>query len=190
MNLSSISLITEIFIVGLVLSVDSFSVAVAMGLRPFQKKDALRFAFSSGGAEALFALLGAMAGVHLITQFKAFDHWIAFFLLAAVSLHMAYEGLKNFKGPREKEETVKFHSYAKLLILSFATSLDAFCVGIGLGVSQKPILPFVLSIGIWAFAVTIIGMYLARKISGKLGPVINLFGAVVIMILAFQMLKI
>ena len=52
----------EVLIVGLILSADSFSAAVAMGLRPFSKKDAIKFAASSGIAEALFALIGAMAG--------------------------------------------------------------------------------------------------------------------------------
>ena len=40
----------EIIIIGLILSADSFSAAVAMGTRPFSKKDALKFAFCSGSA--------------------------------------------------------------------------------------------------------------------------------------------
>lgn len=180
----------EITIIGLILSADSFSAAVAMGLRPFSKKDAIKFALSSGGAEALVTLAGAMAGLHLISKIKSFDHWIAFGLLMAVAIHMAYEGLQDFFSKEEKIEKLDFHSFTKVLVVSFATSLDAFGVGIGLGITKKPILPFVLSIGIWAFLSTIVGLYLAKKLSHKFGPAISLIGAIILGILAFQMLKI
>ena len=157
----------EIIIVGLILSADSFSAAVAMGLRPFSKKDAFKFAFSSGGAEALVTLIGAMAGLHLISKIESFDHWIAFILLMGVALHMAYEGFCDLMSKEVKAEKLDFHGFAKVLIVSFATSLDAFGVGIGLGVAEKPITPYVFSIGIWAFISTIVGLYLAKKLSKK-----------------------
>lgn len=184
------SLFYEVLLVGLILSADSFSAAVAMGLRPFSRKDALKFAASSGAAEALVALIGAMAGSHVIAQFEAIDHWIAFTLLGLVALHMAYEGIHDLLSKTVKEEKLDFHSFAKVLLVSFATSLDAFGYGIGLGISGKPILPYIISIGIWAFATTIIGLHLARKLSKKFGPIINLLGSIVLGIMAFQMLKI
>lgn len=180
----------EIIIVGLILSVDSFSVAIAMGLRPFSKKDAIKFAISSGGAEALVALVGAMSGLHLISRIKLFDHWIAFTLLAAVALHMAYEGFCDLLSKEIKPQKLDFHSFSKILIVSFATSIDAFGVGIGLGVAKKPILPYIFSIGFWAFISTIAGLYLARKFSKKSAPIVTIFGSLILAIMAFQMLKI
>lgn len=73
------TLILEIFFIGLILSADSFSAAIAMGHRPFTKNDALKFAFSSGGAEAFTTLIGSMAGTQIIKKFGDYDHWIAFF---------------------------------------------------------------------------------------------------------------
>jgi putative Mn2+ efflux pump MntP len=184
--------ILEILIVGLVLSIDSFLAAVAMGHRPFTRKDALRFAFSSGGAEGLATLVGALAGAHLISKLEAWDHWIAFTLLIAVALHMAWEGIEHWRGDHDEEapEKKEFHSFARILVVSFATSMDAFGVGIGLGVAQKPIKAYVISIAIWAFTSTIAGLLLARKLSDRFGPIMHFVGAVVLAILAFQMLKI
>lgn len=186
----NINFLFEVTIVGLVLSVDSFSAAMAMGHRPFSKNDAFKFAFSSGGAEAIVAFLGAIAGLQVIRRFEAIDHWIAFFLLTGVALHMAYEGIIEFKNKEIKNESLKFHSFSKILVVSLATSLDAFGVGIGLGISNKPLAPYIISIGFWAFTTTIIGLYLAKRLSNKFGPIMNLVGAVVLVILAFQMLKI
>jgi len=184
------SLIYEVFIIGLILSADSFSAAVAMGMRPFSKKDAFKFATLSGGAEGFVTLIGAMAGAHLISKFKSIDHWIAFSLLMAVALHMAYEGFRDLMSKEIKEEKLEFHSFVKIIIVSFATSLDAFGVGIGLGLSDKPIGYYIISIGVCAFLSTIAGLYLAKNLSKKFGPIITLLGAIILGIMAFQMLKI
>ncbi len=180
----------EVVIMGFILSADSFSAAVAMGHRPFSEKDAFRFALASGGAEAICAFIGAIAGKEIISRFSAIDHWIAFGLLAAVALHMLYEGIGDLFRQEVREEQLEFHGFTKILIVSFATSLDAFGVGIGLGISDKPIFAYIISIGIWAFVSTIVGLHLAKRLSQKFGPMINLLGAVVLGAMAFQMLKI
>ena len=183
-------MLLEALLIGLVLSADSCSAAVAMGMRPFTKKDAIKFAFASGAAEAFVAWFGAFAGENIVSSFKSYDPWIAFALLMAVALNMAFEGLKDFKSKEIKAEQLKFHGFAKILIISFATSLDAFGVGIGLGVAKEAIFPYIISIGIGAFCATIMGLNLAKKLSQKFGSVVTLFGASVLMIIAFQMLKI
>ena len=180
----------EIVIVGLVLSADSFSAAVAMGHRPFSKKDAYRFAIASGGAEAIMVFAGAVAGTYGISKFSAIDHWIAFILLGGVALHMCYEGLQDLMSKTIKVEKLNFHSFKKVLLVSFATSIDAFGVGIGLGVAKKPIIPFISSIGFWAFVSTIVGLLIAKKLSQKFAPLMSLLGSIVLGYLAFQSLKI
>lgn len=180
----------EVIFIGLILSADSFSAALAMGHRPFAKKDALKFAFSSGLAEALVALLGAVAGQQIISRFEDYDHWVAFGLLILVALHMAYEGIQHLRHPETSAEGLQFHSMTKIIIVSFATSLDAMGVGIGLGISDKPLWPYIISIGLWAFCTTILGLNLAKKLSEKFGPLMSLFGATVLSFLAFEMLKI
>ncbi len=180
----------EVLAVGLVLSADSFSAAIAMGHRPFTERDAFRFAFTSGLSEGLVAMLGALAGGQVIRYFSAVDHWIAFGLLIVVASHMAYEGIKAFFTKKVEDEQLPFHSFVKILIVSLATSLDAFGVGIGIGIANKPLIPFILSISVWAFLMTLFGLHLAKKLSAKFGPVMNILGAIVLGVMAFQMLKI
>lgn len=69
---------------------------------------------------------------------------------------MAFEGINQMRG-EEQTKKVNFHSFLKVLIVSFATSLDAFGVGIGLGVAQKPIIPFLVSIGLWHLLQLLVG---------------------------------
>ena len=179
----------EILLIGLVLSADSFSAAIAMGARSHKLSDSLKFAFSSGGAEALVTFLGAIAGAQIIAKFDSIDHWVSFLLLSFVAIHMAYEGYVDLKERNDlNQEPQEFHSFLKIIIVSFATSLDAFAVGVSLGVSGKPLTPFILSIGIWAFFSTILGMKIASKASKRLGPVFNLVGALVLFLLGFKFL--
>ena len=158
-----------------------------MGFRPHTRRDVLKFAFSSGGAEAFVAFLGAILGSQVIAQFDSIDHWVSFVLIMAVALHMVWEAIEELRG-KEEEEVKKFHSFYKVLLVSFATSLDAFAVGVSLGTTGKPLIPYISSIGIWAFLSTIIGMALARKVSEKFGAYFSFFGAAVLIYLAIDLL--
>lgn len=181
----------EVTALGLVLSADSFSAAIAMGGRPFKRSDAIKFALCSGGAELLATAAGYWAGHNVISLISSVDHWIAFGLLALVAFHMGLEGFEGLRNQHiEKQELPDFHSFGKVLLVSFATSLDAFGVGVGLGVADKPVAPFLVSIGLWAFVATIAGLYLARQLSAKFGPIFTLIGAVVLGFMSIQMLSI
>ena len=178
----------EIVIVGLVLCADSFSAALAMGARPHRFRDTLKFALSSGGAEAAVAYLGAIAGAKIIAEFDSIDHWVSFFLLTIVAIHMAYEGYLKLCGKIEENDAQKFHGTLKIILVSFATSLDALAVGVGLGVSGKSLMPYIISIGLWAFFSTILGMGIAKKASKKMGPAFSIIGALILFLLAVNFL--
>jgi len=179
--------IFEILFIGFVLSADSFSASLAMGARPHKFSDSLKFAISSGGAEALVSFLGAIAGSTIIAQFDSIDHWAAFVILVLVALHMGYEGIVELKS-NEVPEAKKFHGFIKILIVSLATSLDAFAVGVSLGVSEKPLIPFITSIGLWAFFSTLLGMAIAKRSSQRLGPIFSIIGALILFSLAVKFL--
>ena len=78
----------EIIVFALVLSADSFSAAIALGLRKHNWRDSLKFALTSGGIEALVAFIGAIGGAGVLARFDFIDHWISFFILLAVAVHM------------------------------------------------------------------------------------------------------
>jgi putative Mn2+ efflux pump MntP len=191
-----LTLFFQAFTVGLILSADSFSAALAMGNRPFTKSLALKFALISGGSEAVVAFLGSISGSFVIKYFSSIDHWIAFILLGLVAVHMFYEGLKElFFETQESEENKKkteksSHSLFKIVLVSLATSMDAFAVGMGLGVAQKPMPLFVFFIGLWAFSTTLLGLYLAKKLSHHFGSYMNLIGGIILSVMALAMLKI
>ncbi|KTD56247.1 putative manganese efflux pump MntP [Legionella sainthelensi] len=182
--------IIEPILLGMVLSADSFSAAIAMGLRPHRFSDSLKFAFASGGAELFATLTGAVAGEAIISQFTSMTRWIAFSLLFCVAIHMFYEGFRTWRNSNDSAQVIEFHSFNKLLIVAIATSLDALAVGVSLGVSNKPLFPYLVAIGGWALFSTIVGMGIAKKIPEHLLVIFNIIGALILSILAVSILKI
>lgn len=178
----------EPLLLGLVLSADSFSASIAMGLKPHKLSDAFKFASLSGSAELIAVFAGAMAGEKMVAQFGSSDHWIAFVLLVAVAVHMLYEGFIEWKSKKTNSQPAKFHGFFKLAIVSIATSLDALAVGVGLGVSNKPLWPYLISTGGWAFVSTLVGMGIANKIPQRLSALFNVIGAMILLIIAVQII--
>jgi putative Mn2+ efflux pump MntP len=184
----------EILLMGIILSADSFSAAVAMGCRPFKKGDALKFALASGSAEALVTLVGYFTGANFLGRFNKVSNWIGFSLLVAVAIHLLLEGYEEYKNVdqveqdcnKNKSDQLSFHSFTKVIVVSLATSLDALGVGVGLGIAHRPIIPFMFSIGIWAFISTILGLNLARHLSSKLGPIFTMISGFILILIAIN----
>lgn len=184
-------MIFELIIFTIVLSIDSFTAALALGFRHFSRKRAFLFACSSGFSEGAATAIGFLVGSfaqHLIAQY---DHWVAFSLLTAVGVHMCWAAYREMNSPAEEEtEEPRKHSLMKIIFVSSVTSIDALGVGVSLGLVEKPIVLYSLLIGVGAFIATYLGLFLARRISGKLGGKIEFAGGVVLVLLGIKMLSI
>lgn len=179
----------ELLVFALVLSIDSFSAAFAMGFRHFSARRAFSFAFSSavaeGGATALGFLLGRFAK-DLIVHY---DHWVAFSLLAAVGLHMIWEALHGDDAADEGDDE-RTHGLARILFISTVTSIDSLGVGVGLGLAEKNVLHYSLAIAAGAFAATYLGLALARRMPQSFGSRLEILGGGVLIALGVKMLSI
>ncbi len=118
---------------------------------------ALIFAFFQG----LFPLLGSVMGVAFKDAVASIDHWIAFGLLAAVGCKMVIDGIKG----EQKDGRLDVRRVGVMCMLGIATSIDAFVVGIGLGLDWRiaEVLKTVLVIFVVTFLVSIVGVFLGRR---------------------------
>ncbi|QCS50503.1 hypothetical protein FEK30_14315 [Picosynechococcus sp. PCC 11901] len=180
----------DILLFALVLSIDCFSVALALGARHFSRKRALFFAlssgFSGGGAISLGFLLGNFA------QYITFyDQGIAFILLILIGVHMCYNAYREMqKFPDDKGEPRKIHGLWKILLVSSISSVDSLGVGISLGLMGKPLIPYSLGIGISAFFATYVGLFCAQLISSQLKEKVEFFGGGILIAMGLKMLSI
>ena len=184
----------EIVLFAIVLSIDSFSAAFAMGFRKFSAKRAFSFAFSSAFAEGAATVIGFLLGNVAKDLILSFDHWVGFGLLVAVGSHMCWEAYHNsrhsFGDEREHSEDPRTHTIAKILYIAVATSIDSLGVGVSLGIAGKPIMVYALAIALSAFVSTYLGLFLAKRMPSKFGPLLEMFGGTVLIAIGFKMLSV
>ncbi len=166
-------LISIIFI-ALALSMDAFAVSVATGLR--ETKHAYEMSFSFGLFQALMPVIGWFAGNYVRNTISSYDHWIAFGILSAIGIKMIYE--------EEKISHIKIDKYT-IFLLSIATSMDAFAIGITLSLIGSQILFPAVIIGMVTFFVCLLGFLIAGKIRIRK---VEIAGGVILILLAIKIL--
>ncbi len=177
----------EIITLGFALSMDTFSVAVAVGLqRCCSYKQTLRMAGSFAFFQCLMPIIGWFLGTQVHDIIATYDHWVAFILLSFVGGKMIYESREAQQAP----STDPTKGYT-LLILSIATSIDALAVGISLAALKTDIFLPAVIIGIICFLVTALGLHL-RKIFIKnqcnFAKYANVFGGILLIVIGIKIL--
>jgi manganese efflux pump family protein len=156
----------ELIAVALALAVDAFSVGVAVGLTRRARRERFRLSFHFGLFQALMPLLGALAGAALAARIAAWDHWVAFGLLAVIGGRMIVQAARGGEVRAASGDPTRG---LRLIGLSIAVSIDALAVGFTLGLEDVSI-PFAVSlIGVTAAALTLVGMLIAGSFASRLG---------------------
>ena len=154
----------EIVLIAVALAMDCFTVSVVSGVitRRNQWGKVLRMAFLFGFFQALMPLIGWLAIHYFQSSVEAFDHWIAFGLLAFIGIKM----IKDAFSP-EEEAHMDPTLLRTQLLLALATSIDALAVGISLSCTgyeswNQLTLPLVV-IGVVSFVFSIAGHLLGVR---------------------------
>jgi len=123
----------EIFLLAVGLSFDTlaFSIVGGMCAQNLSLWQRLRIISTFGLVQALFLLAGWLLGGSFVRYIEAYDHWLAFGLLALIGGNMILESRK----PSESR-SINLLSAPKLLLASVATSIDALAVGVSMAALQ------------------------------------------------------
>jgi putative Mn2+ efflux pump MntP len=170
--------IITIFFLALGLSFDSFAVSISSGVARTQIRflPATRIAFSLALFQALMPLLGWMIGNHVKDYVQQADHWIAFGLLVLLGAKMFYESLT---GDGQKKGFNPLHLWT-LVMMSIATSIDAFVVGISFGFLKINIWLSVMIIGIVTFIISMLGILFGKNTGDRLGKWAEIAGGLIL----------
>jgi len=148
--------------IAVALAMDAFAVAVAAGLRlrPLRGSHVFRLSFHFGFFQAAMPVLGWLAGTTVERVIAAYDHWVAFGLLAIVGGKMILEALRNHEESLPQDPTRGF----TLIALSVATSIDALAVGLSLAILRVPIVVPAIVIGLVCAGLTAVGMVIGWRL--------------------------
>ena len=198
----------ELFLIGVGLAADAFAVAMCRGLeaKRFTWKNGLLTGLFFGFFQAAMPVIGYYLATLFADEISAFDHWIAFALLAFLGAKMIYEGAKEEHSKRrekkqnagstsdtaaaadeKKPEHVSFRM-KELVVMSFATSIDALIVGVTFAFLGTNIWTSVSLIGAVTFALSLFGVFLGSKIGKKLGGKAEIVGGVILIAIGLKIL--
>ncbi|MDR1902859.1 MAG: manganese efflux pump MntP family protein [Treponema sp.] len=177
----------SIVLIGLSLSMDALAVSISSGisirnLRPFH---ALRASFFFGLFQFIMPVAGWYLGQTFTAYIAAYDHWIAFGLLAFIGGKMLKEALEPKKtappegGGPEKTKT-DIRSLGTLFTLALATSIDALAIGLSFSILSRDIWGPAALIGGITFAVCLTGFEFGRRIGLVFGKWAQSVGGLVL----------
>jgi putative Mn2+ efflux pump MntP len=172
-----LDLLSMVFIsVGL--AMDAFAVSLGVGTagEVSSRRGKFRLAAHFGIFQSGMTALGWVVGSTIIQYVERFDHWIALILLLYIGINLIRSGLsKDGKAFQEDPSTGK-----TLVILSVATSIDAFAVGLTIAFINVPVLMTILMIGLITLSLSLIGLFAGTRLGELFGKRTEILGGLIL----------
>lgn len=189
--------ILSVFFIAIALAMDAFSVSVTSGMVLKRPKTwaMVKIGMFFGAFQFIMPCLGYLLGSAFSSFISAFDHWIAFVLLAFIGGKMLYEAIRG----SEDEEIKNPLDNRLLTMLAIATSIDALAVGVtfatmGMGVisplsmAEASLAAAAGIIGVVAFVLSAAGVYIGGKFGNLFGNKAEILGGIVLIGLGIKIM--
>lgn len=170
-------------LIGIGLAMDCFVVSLAVGAsRPASRyRNAVLLAAFFGFFQFAMTLGGWGLGIGFSSLISAYDHWVAFFLLAAIGVRMIWDGLRE-----DGEEVPATLTFAAVTALAVATSIDALAVGISFAVLDLfPLVPSLI-IGLVSVVFSLCGVIFGMNLEDLLGRRADIAGGVILILIGVK----
>ena len=176
----------EVLLIALSMAMDAFAVCLGAGAQEETtgRRPTFRLAFHFGLFQFIMPVLGWLAGTTVERYIAAYDHWIAFGLLAFVGGRMVWTGF-------HPEEEIQKNDPSRgwtLVLLSIAVSIDALAIGLSLGIIGVTIWVPAVVIGIVTGLVSWLGLRLGNKLGDTFGKRMEIIGGIILILLGLRIL--
>lgn len=171
----------EILVLAFSLSLDAAAVSLALSATGHlsSRRSKFRISFHFGLFQCLMPIAGWAVGTQLAPFIAAFDHWVAFGLLALVALRMIFSSADFFFN--DAGDPSKGWS---LVTLSTATSVDALAVGLSLAALGISVWYPSVIIGVITLGMSMASILLGERAGRWLGRKGQVAGGIVLLVIA------
>lgn len=196
-------------LIALAMSADAFAAAVGKGAALHRPRfsEALRAGIIFGVIEGITPVVGWALGSVAAPYVVAWDHWIAFALLAGLGSVMIWNACKSgvagvppsasspaAAGDAEIKSAARAraaatrhakrqrgrHPFWLLAVTGFATSIDAMAVGVTLAFLDVDIVVTAMTIGLTTLVMVTLGVMLGRVLGAMAGSRAEIVGGVIL----------
>ena len=178
--------ILELLLIAAGLSMDAFAVSICKGLsvQRLKPRHYLLTGAWFGGFQALMPSIGFLLGSAFDQYISAFDHWIAFVLLAFIGGNMVRESLSG-----DEECHDDSFGLRTMFLLAVATSIDALAVGVTFALlPDVHILSAVSLIGAATFLLSALGLKVGNVFGLRYKARAELAGGVILILRGLKIL--
>lgn len=177
--------VVEIIIIGFGLAMDAFAVSLSKGLASgrYRLKHSFICGLWFGGFQMLMPLIGCFLGTKFASSIQAFDHWIAFILLALIGSNMLREA---FSGDEDNADAS--YSIKEMFPLAVATAIDALAVGVTFAFLGVNILLAICIIGAITFITSGIGVRIGNIFGEKYASRAEIAGGILLILMGIRIL--
>ena len=181
--------IVELFLTAIALSMDAFAVSVCkgLGMRRMRYDQALVISLYFGVFQALMPLSGWLLGTSFSRYIQAFDHWIAFVLLAFLGGKMLWDVFHE-KEDGEQESAERRLDHRELFMLAIATSIDALAVGIAFACLDVNIWSSISIIGVTTLVISFAGVWIGNRFGNRFQKKAEIAGGLVLILIGVKIL--
>ena len=196
-------ILIQIFLLGIGLSADAFSVALTDGLTytDISKKKSFFIAGTFGFMQALMPLIGfwLVEIIEIIAGQVAGEQagiiaskvvvWVAFGLLLLIGGKMLIESILEIRKPQE-EKKHKLFSFKEVIFMGFATAIDALAAGVAMHADLSTTTTVWLHVSIilvLTFSLSLVGLFLGKQITKLLKgkyEIAGIIGGIILILLA------
>ena len=177
----------EIILLSLSLSVDTLAVSMggSMSLGRTSPSKVLKVSLAFGMMQAALIFAGWLLGASVASFVHQAAHVIGFVILLYIGGSMIWGAV------RKSEENVNLNGVKHLLLAAFATSVDAFAVGISLAMGGMELSPAV-ALTVTVFAMTVLaavfGIVCGSLVGCRFGAPARVAGGLVLIAIGIRLL--
>lgn len=159
--------LTELFLIGVGLSMDALAVSICkgLGMRRLNWRHAAIIALFFGFFQGAMPFLGWLLGSQFERYITNIDHWIAAALLGYIGGKMLWDSFHD-----DEETSCRCDDkpdYRELTVMAVATSIDALAVGISFAFLQVSIGSAVGVIASTTFVICLAGVAIGHRFGSR-----------------------
>lgn len=184
--------IFELLLIAVALSLDAFSVCVSAGIvyKGITKKQSMLMPVAFGIFQGIMPIAGFFLGYMFERVITKWQGPVSLIILGVIGLNMIIESVCKTEDTAPKELT-----FASLITLALATSIDAFAVGVSfvaMGVSRtfdatiNNIFTSAFIIAVTTFVLCIFALLLGKKVGEKLGDRAGIVGGIILILIGLK----
>ncbi|MDE5538891.1 MAG: manganese efflux pump MntP family protein [Bacilli bacterium] len=170
--------IISIIVIGIALSMDTFSLALGVGMMNYGSKKALKLSSIVGIMHFVMPFIGMMIGSKIIKTFELKCDIILGIILIFIGIKIVIDLIK------QEEESWNL-TFSGMILFGLAVSMDSFSVGIGIKAITSNIYLAMTIFALCSFIFTYMGVVIGRQANKILGTYANILGAIILFILGF-----